>query len=63
MNELNQCWAARPVRPYDVYMKTLYTLVKDRLEEGEGTEILWDDEITQDLADFQKVAVYQAIQK
>ncbi len=63
MNELNQSWAARPVRPYDVYMKTLYTLVKDRLEEGEGVEILWDDEITQDLADFQKVAVRQAIQK
>ena len=63
MNELNQSWAARPVRPYDVYIKTLYTLVKDRLEEAEGAEILWDDEITRDLADFQKVAVYQAIQK
>ncbi|MBN2186364.1 MAG: helicase [Dehalococcoidia bacterium] len=63
MNELNQSWAARPAPPYDVYMKTLYTLVKDRLEEGEGVELLWDDEITGDLADFQKVAVYQAIQK
>jgi superfamily II DNA/RNA helicase len=63
MNELNQSWAARPMPPYDVYMKTLYTLVKDRLEEGEGVESLWDDEITGDLADFQKVAVYQAIQK
>jgi len=63
MNELNQSWAVRPVRPYDIYMKTLYTLVKDRLEEAEGAEILWDDEITRDLADFQKVAVYQAIQK
>ena len=63
MQELNLSWAARSVPPYDVYMKTLYTLVKDRLEEGEGKEILWDDEITRDLADFQKVAVYQAIQK
>jgi len=63
MNELNQSWAARLVRPYDIYMKTLYTLVKDRLEEERGAEILWDDEITRDLADFQKVAVYQAIQK
>jgi superfamily II DNA or RNA helicase len=43
-------------------MKTLYTLVKDRLEEGEDAEILWDDEITSKLADFQKVAVRQAIQ-
>lgn len=63
MNELNQSWAARLVKPYDIYMKTLYTLVKDRLEEEKGAEILWDDEITRDLADFQKVAVYQAIQK
>jgi len=63
MNELNQSWAARLAKPYDIYMKTLYTLVKDRLEEEKGAEILWDDEITRDLADFQKVAVYQAIQK
>lgn len=63
MNALNQSWAARLVKPYDIYMKTLYTLVKDRLEEEKGAEILWDDEITRDLADFQKVAVYQAIQK
>ena len=62
MDELQQSWAARPVSPYDVYMKTLYTLVQDRLEGGEEGEILWDDEITRDLADFQKVAVRQAIQ-
>ncbi len=63
MNELNQSWAARPAKPYDIYMKTLYTLVKDRLDEGEGKEILWDDEIVQDLTDFQYIAVVQAIQK
>jgi superfamily II DNA/RNA helicase len=63
LHELNQSWAARLVKPYDIYMKTLYTLVKDRLEEEKGAEILWDDEIARDLADFQKVAVYQAIQK
>ena len=63
MNELKQSWAANLVRPYDIYMKTLYTLLRDRLEDGEPSEILWDDEITRDLADFQKTAVRQAIQQ
>ncbi|MBW2146070.1 MAG: helicase [Deltaproteobacteria bacterium] len=62
MHEMKQSWAVAPVRPYDVYMKTLYTLVRDRLEGEDGREILWDDEITRQLADFQKVAVRQAIQ-
>lgn len=62
MQEIQQSWAIAPVRPYDIYMKTLYTLVKGRLE-GEGDkDILWDDEITTRLADFQKVAVRQAAQ-
>src|SRR2546427_1002429 len=30
MHEMQQSWAMAPVRPYDIYMKTLYTLVKDR---------------------------------
>lgn len=63
MKELTQSWAAHLVRPYDIYMKTLYALLKDRLEGGDATEILWDDEITRDLADFQKTAVRQAIQE
>ncbi|MFH0988930.1 MAG: helicase-related protein [bacterium] len=62
MTELKQSWAMAPVRPYDIYMKTLYELVRDRLEESEGTDILWDDEITSRLADFQRVAVKQAVQ-
>jgi len=62
MNEMKQSWAIASVRPYDIYMKTLYMLVKDRLEGGEEQEILWDDEITKRLADFQKVAVRQAVQ-
>lgn len=62
MEELQQSWAAAPTRPYDIYMKTLYSLVADRLEEGQDKEILWEDEITRSLADFQKVAVRQAIQ-
>jgi len=62
MQELKQSWAVQTVSPYDIYMKTLYELVKDRLEEEERREILWDDAITKDLADFQKVAVRQAVQ-
>src|SRR5260370_23215555 len=62
MREMQQSWAIAPVRPYDIYMKTLYSLVKDRLEGDDAREILWDDEITQRLADFQKVAVRQAVQ-
>lgn len=62
MEELRSSWAAKLARPYDIYMKTLYTLVKERLEGGAETEVLWDDAITRQLADFQKVAVRQAIQ-
>lgn len=69
MGELKLSWAGRMrdtetdelVRPYDVYMKTLYELVKERLQE-DRKEILWEDTITKDLADFQKVAVRQAVQ-
>lgn len=62
MVELRQSWAQAPTRPYDIYMKTLYALVKDRLEGDDEREILWDDEITSRLADFQKAAVRQALQ-
>lgn len=62
MHEMKQSWAVAPVRPYDIYMKTLYALVRDRLEGEDDQEILWDNEITSRLADFQKVAVRQAIQ-
>lgn len=62
MYEMKQSWAVAPVRPYDIYMKTLYTLVRERLEGEDDKDILWDDEITTRLADFQKVAVRQAVQ-
>ena len=62
MREMQQSWAVAPVTPYDIYMKTLYALVKDRLEDEDDRDILWDDDITRKLADFQKVAVRQAVQ-
>lgn len=61
MQEMKQSWALALARPYDIYMKTLYTLVKDRLEGGDEP-VLLPDEIADRLADFQKVAVRQAIQ-
>ena len=62
MLEMKQSWAVALANPYDIYMKTLYTLVKDRLEGEDDQDILWDDEITSKLADFQKVAVRQSRQ-
>lgn len=62
MRELKLSWALVPTSPYDIYMKTIYCLVRDRLEGDDEQELLWDDEITRRLADFQKVAVGQAVQ-
>ncbi|MEI6633491.1 MAG: helicase-related protein [Chlamydiota bacterium] len=62
MTELKESWAAAQVRPYDIYMKTLYALVRDRLESEDEQELLWDDDIFHKLASFQKVAVRQAVQ-
>jgi superfamily II DNA/RNA helicase len=61
MQEMKQSWAGVPVRPYDVYMKTLYSLVKDRLEDTASKELIIEDEISKQLADFQKVAVNHAV--
>jgi HKD family nuclease len=62
MHELKESWAAAQVRPYDIYMKTLFSLVKDRLEGEEEQELLWDDDIFSKLASFQKIAVRQSVQ-
>jgi len=62
MQEMQQSWVMAQVKPYDIYMKTLYNLIKDRLEGEDDMDILWDDEIVSRLADFQKVAVRQAVQ-
>ncbi|MEA5565782.1 phospholipase D-like domain-containing protein [Anabaena sp. UHCC 0399] len=63
MQEMQKSWAVASVSPYDVYMKTLYCLVKDRLEDTEPKDlILEDNKITKQLAEFQKVAVNHAVQ-
>ena len=62
MRELRRSWPLAEVTPYDVYLKTLYELVRDRLEGAEAAEFLWRDDITAVLADFQEQAVRQAVQ-
>jgi len=61
MEEMKRSWAAAPVKPYDVYMKTLYSLVEDRLEDEEKTSVVVSSDITNQLADFQRVAFRQAV--
>lgn len=62
MDELRQSWPLAQVKPYDIYIKTLYELTKDRLEGEAEAEFLWQSEITAALADFQRSAVRQAVQ-
>ncbi len=62
MEAMKASWGFALVKPYDIYMKTLYELVKDRLEGGDDREVIWVDDLTRQLADFQKVAVRQAVQ-
>ena len=50
LSEIEYSWAEYEATPYDIYMKTVYTLVKDRLESEDRSGILWESEITQDLA-------------
>ncbi len=62
MEELRKGWPLAQVTPYDIYLKTMYELVKDRLD-GEGeAEFLWQSEITAVLTDFQRNAVRRAAQ-
>lgn len=61
MHELRQGWPLAQVTPYEIYLKVLYELVRDRLEEGPAAEFLWKSEIMAALADFQRNAVRRAV--
>lgn len=61
MAEMERSWAAATPSPYDVYMKALYAIVRDRLEGERKTNPLAAEEITDELADFQRVAFRQAV--
>lgn len=61
MNLLKTSWAMNPAKPYDIYIKTLYELVKDRIEGEAGAEVIWDAKLPP-LAYFQKLAFRQGLQ-
>jgi superfamily II DNA or RNA helicase len=58
-DELRRSWVAALATPYDVYMKALYTLVRDRVEFG--GELFEGGDVFDRLADFQKSAVRQVV--
>ena len=43
LEELGDSWALNMVNPYDIYIKTIYHLVKDRLELKAVEELVWDE--------------------
>ncbi|MBN1313294.1 MAG: helicase, partial [Anaerolineae bacterium] len=60
MRELESSWALAQVTPYDIYLKTLYEMVRDRLDEDEAAP-MWTAEIMSALTDFQTRAVERAV--
>jgi superfamily II DNA or RNA helicase len=54
--EMKQSWALAEVTPYEIYLKTLYRLVKDRLDDS-AKHVTLGSEIESRLADFQRAAV------
>lgn len=61
MREIARSWAGDIPTPYQVYMKALYELVRDRLEGEKATDTIAVDTIIESLADFQRVAFKQAV--
>jgi superfamily II DNA or RNA helicase len=59
MEILRRSWVANDqITPYDIYLRTLYTLVKERLVESSDSRLLWEAEMPP-LATYQEVAVEQ----
>jgi superfamily II DNA or RNA helicase/HKD family nuclease len=61
MQEMKQSWVMNIATPYDVYMKTLYHLVRDRLELASVDIIIDPNDISKKLAEFQTRAVENAL--
>jgi len=61
LEELKESWVLRLATPEEIYYKTIYTLLRDRLEGTDDKSFLWTNEITEKLTEFQKVAVKQLI--
>jgi len=60
LQELKRSWAAQQPTPYEIYLKTLWHLVKDRLEGGEDVQLVLGLDMPE-LTDFQKIAMKQGI--
>ena len=61
MEELRQSWPLAQVTPYEIYLKTLYELTRDRLADEADQKFMWQTHILGALADFQQSAVKAAI--
>jgi len=59
LEELEESWGIKEATPEDIYYKTIYTLLRDRIEGEDTQSFLFTNEITEQLASFQKVAVQQ----
>jgi superfamily II DNA or RNA helicase len=60
LEELQKSWAAHYPTPWQIYIKTLITLIGDRLDGGSTPEIGAGTKIEAQLADFQRDAVHLA---
>lgn len=60
MQEIEQSWASPVYPPWDIYLKTLYKLVEDRLDYSDSHILHWDGKFPP-LTQFQRVAVDQGI--
>jgi len=61
LQEMKQSWAVQQPTPYEIYLKTLWHLVKDRIEGGEDVQLALGGLDIPELTDFQKIAMKQAI--
>lgn len=62
MQELRQSWPLARITPYELYLKTLYELVREQMEGTEAAQFLWRDTITSRLTLFQEKALRRAVQ-
>lgn len=61
IDELRSSWAMAEVSPYEIYLKTLYELVRDQIEDEQAETFLWRGDITSVLTEFQERAARRAI--
>ncbi len=61
MDELRQSWPLAEVTPYEIYLKALYELTRDRLVDEEEHKVTWQTHIRGVLTDFQQSAVDAAV--